>query len=245
MIEQEFLLSKFISPGARIELEAVERVLNDAGGERKIYESKVVDVIGEDRLEIFMPIEQTKLVLLPVNGEYHVHFFTSRGLFQCDAKVANRYKNGSLYLLEMKITGPLQKYQRREFYRFPCMIDMEVRELSPEEKRGIDKEGQFNAEDDLKGDKAVILDLSGGGLRFTSATPFEPKSIVVCNYVLRRESGNKRMCIAGELLSCKRLENNPGQYEQRVRFMYISPREREENIRFIFEEERKKRQRDI
>lgn len=244
MIEQEFLLSKFISPGARIELEAIERVLHDDGSEKKIYESKVVDVIGEDRLEIFMPIEQTKLVLLPVNGEYRIHFFTSRGLFQCDAIVSNRYKNGALYLLEMKLMSPLQKYQRREFYRFPCMIDMEVRDLTADEKRGIEQEGQFIAEDDLKGDKAVILDLSGGGLRFTSATPFEPKSIVVCNYVLRRECGNKRMCIAGELLSCKRLENNPGQYEQRVRFTHISPREREENIRFIFEEERKKRQRD-
>lgn len=245
MIEREFLLSKFISPGARIELEPIERVLQDGGFNKKIYESKVVDVIGDDRLEIFMPIEQTKLVLLPVNGEYHIHFFTARGLFQCNAKVANRYKNGSLYLLEMKITSSLQKYQRREYYRFPCMLDMEVRELTADEKHGIDKEGVFNAEDDLPGDKAVILDLSGGGLRFTSATPFEPKSIVVCNYTLRRESGNRRMCIAGELLSCKRLENNPGQYEQRVRFVYISPREREDNIRYIFEEERKKRQKDI
>ncbi len=243
MIEQEFLLSKFISPGARIELEPIERVLQE-GSEKKIYESKVVDVIGDDRLEIFMPIEQTKLVLLPVNGEYHIHFFTARGLFQCDAKVANRYKGGSMFLLEMKITSQLQKYQRREYYRFPCMLDMEVRELTEDEKRGIEREDTFYAEDDLPGDKAVILDLSGGGLRFTSATPFEPKSTVVCSYTLRRESGNKRMCIAGELLSCKRLENNPGQYEQRVRFTHISPREREENIRYIFEEERKKRQKD-
>lgn len=245
MIEQEFLLSKFISPGARIEMVPIERVIHDNGAERKVYESKVVDVIGDDRLEIFMPIEQTKLVLLPVNGEYNIRFFTARGLFQCDAKVANRYKNGSLYLLEMKITSSLQKYQRREFYRFPCMLDMEVRELTADEKRDIDRESVFNAEDDLPGDKAVILDLSGGGLRFTSATPFEPRSIVVCNYTLRRESGNRRMCIAGELLSCKRLEKNPGQYEQRVRFIYITPREREDIIRYIFEEERKKRQKDV
>ncbi len=245
MIEQEFLLSKFISPGARIEMVPIERVIHDNGAERKVYESKVVDVIGDDRLEIFMPIEQTKLVLLPVNGEYNIRFFTARGLFQCDAKVANRYKNGSLYLLEMKITSSLQKYQRREFYRFPCMLDMEVRELTADEKRDIDRESVFNAEDDLPGDKAVILDLSGGGLRFTSATPFEPRSIVVCNYTLRRENGNRRMCIAGELLSCKRLEKNPGQYEQRVRFIYITPREREDIIRYIFEEERKKRQKDV
>lgn len=243
MIEHEFLLSKFISPGARIEMEAIERVLSNSGSEKKVYESKVVDVLGEDRIEIFMPIEQTKLVLLPVNAEYHIHFFTARGLFQCDAKVANRYKNGALYLLELKITSQLQKYQRREFYRFPCMIDMQIREITEEEKRGIEQNGVFEAEE-LPGDKAVIVDLSGGGLRFTSAVPFEPKSTVVCEYVLRRENGNKRYYIAGELLSCKRIENSPGQYEQRVRFEYITPREREEIIRFIFEEERRKRQRD-
>ncbi|MBQ3517321.1 MAG: flagellar brake protein [Lachnospiraceae bacterium] len=244
MSTQEFMLSKFIAPGARVELLAKEFVIHSNAPEKKIYESKVVDVIGNDKLEILMPIEQTKLVLLPVNGEYNLHFFTSRGLFQCDAKVTNRYKEGSLYLLEMKLTGSLQKYQRREFYRFPCVLDMEVRDLTPDEKRGIEQEGEFIADDDAPGSKAVILDISGGGLRFTSATPFEPKTTVVCNYVLRRENGNRRMCVAGELLSCRRLENNPGQYEQRVRFTYISPREREDVIRYIFEEERKKRQKE-
>ena len=244
MIEQEFLLSKFISPGAKVELVAKEFVIRNDVSEKKVYESKVVDVIGDNKLEIFMPIEQTKLVLLPVNGEYNMHFFTSRGLFQCEAKVTNRYKNGSLYLLEMKLTSSLQKYQRREFYRFPCVLDMEVRDLTAEEKRGIEQDGEFIAEEETPGSKAVILDISGGGLRFTSVTPFEPKTTVVCNYVLRREGGNRRLCVAGELLSCRRLENNPGQYEQRVRFKYISPREREDIIRFIFEEERKKRQKE-
>ena len=244
MIEQEFLLSKFIAPGARVELLAKEHVIRNDISEKKIYESKVVDVIGDDKLEILMPIEQTKLVLLPVNGEYNLHFFTSRGLFQCDAKVENRYKDGNLYLLEMKLTSSLQKYQRREFYRFPCVMDMEVRDLTADEKRRLDQEGEFIAEDDVTGNKAVILDISGGGLRFTSTTPFEPKTTVVCNYVLRREGGNRRLCVAGKLLSCKRLPNNPGQYEQRVMFTHISPREREDIIRYIFEEERKKRQKE-
>ena len=203
MIEQEFLLSKFIAPGARVELLAKEHVIRNDISEKKIYESKVVDVIGDDKLEILMPIEQTKLVLLPVNGEYNLHFFTSRGLFQCDAKVENRYKDGNLYLLEMKLTSSLQKYQRREFYRFPCVMDMEVRDLTADEKRRLDQEGEFIAEDDVTGNKAVILDISGGGLRFTSTTPFEPKTTVVCNYVLRREGGNRRLCVAGKLLSCK------------------------------------------
>lgn len=241
MIEQEFLLSKFISPGARIEMVAMERVLTSSDSDKKVYESKVVDVLGEDKIEIFMPIEQTKLVLLPVNAEYQIRFFTSKGLFQCEAKVTNRYKNGALYLVELKITSSLKKYQRREFYRFPCMIDMQIREITEEEKRGVEQDGIFEAEE-LSGDKAVIVDISGGGLRFTSAVPFAPKSMVVCEFVLRRQNGNKRYFLAGELLSCKRVENNPGQYEERVRFECITPREREEIIRFIFEEERRKRQ---
>lgn len=244
MIEQELLLSKFISPGAKIELVAIEHILQNVGAEKKVYESKVVDVKGNDRLEIFMPIEQTKLVLLPVGAEYNIRFFTSRGLFQCDAKVTNRYKSGSLYLLEMKVANSLQKYQRREYYRYPCVINMEVRELTSDESRRFEDSDIFEAEEDVRGDKAVILDISGGGLRFTSATPFEPRSIVVCNFALARENGTKYMSVAGELLSCKRVENNPGQYEQRVKFRHISPREREEIIRFIFEEERKKRQKE-
>ena len=47
MIEQEFLLSKFISPGARIELVPIERVLHDDGTERKVYESKVWQLFME------------------------------------------------------------------------------------------------------------------------------------------------------------------------------------------------------
>ena len=54
MIEQEFLLSKFISPGAKIELVAIEHILQNVGAEKKVYESKVVDVKGNDRFEIFM-----------------------------------------------------------------------------------------------------------------------------------------------------------------------------------------------
>lgn len=244
MIEQEFLLSKYITPGVKIELVPIERVLRDSDAKKKVYESKVVDILDEDRLEVFMPIEQTKLVLLPVNAEYNVHFFAARGLYQCNAKVTKRYKSGALYLLELELTSSLQKYQRREYYRFPCMIDMEIRELSESESTGIEKNGVFVPEEELKGEKGVIMDLGGGGIRFTSPTPFEPKSTVVCTYVLKRDSGDKKMCVAGELLSCKRLENAHGQYEQRVQFTHITPREREEHIRYIFEEERKKRQRD-
>ncbi len=241
MIEQ-FLLSKFISPGVKIELEAMERIVQE-DTEKKVFDSRVVDILDEDRIEVLMPMEKTKLILLPINGAYQIRFNTGKGLFQCATKVVNRYKNGSVYLLEMQLTSPLQKYQRREFYRFMCTLDMQIRELTDNERRGIDKNKELILDKNQTNYSATIVDLSGGGLRFTSATPFEPKSLVLCEYTLNRDSGVKDYHIAGELLSCKRLENNPGMYEQRVRFICLKQKEREENIQFIFEEERKRRQR--
>ena len=246
MIEQEFLLSKFISPGAKIELEALDHViLSDGTEQRKVYESKVVDILDEDRLEILMPMEQTKLVLLPVKGEYHLHFFTSKGLFQCDARVAARYKNGALYLLEMEMMSDLQKYQRREFYRYTCTLDMKVRELTPDEKRDVSSGKFFIPEEDVRADRATIVDISGGGMRFVTTIPFEPGALAFYDFILRKQGGPKHMELIGEILSCRQLETNRGQYEHRVRFVHIQHNQREDIIRYIFEEERKKRQRDI
>lgn len=243
MIEQEFLISKFISPGVKIELETIEHVLQSDDSTKRVYESKVVDVLSEDRLEVLMPIEKTKLVLLPVGGEYRIHFMTGKGLFQCEARVSTRYKSGSMYLLELELTSNLKKYQRREYYRFSCILGMDIRELTENEKHMLETKGEFSAEE-LPCVKATILDMSGGGLRFTSTLPVETKELILCDYILARENGDRHMKLVGEVLSCRRVEKNPGQYELRVRFVYIKDKEREENIQYIFEEERRKRQRD-
>ena len=95
------LLSKYIAPGSKIELEAIDRVLQEDGSyQRKKFDSKVVDVIDEDRLEILMPMEQTKLVLLPVNGEYDIpetasqfRFFVQNSNFGIDPDALQRLEN--------------------------------------------------------------------------------------------------------------------------------------------------------
>ena len=57
------LLSKYIAPGSRIELEAIDRVLQEDGSyKRKKFDSKVVDVIDDETLEILMPMELTNII---------------------------------------------------------------------------------------------------------------------------------------------------------------------------------------
>ena len=100
------MLSKYILPGDRVELtpNIRQKMNGDRTIEKKIYLSKVCDIISEERLEIVMPMEKTKLILLPVDGEYEITFYTKSGVFQCGARIVERYKSDGIYLLLFELT---------------------------------------------------------------------------------------------------------------------------------------------
>lgn len=238
-------LSKYITPGTKIEMEAIDRVLQGDGTyKKKKFNSKVVDVLDEDHLEILMPMEQTKLVLLPVNGQYDVHFFTQKGLYQCLAKVVNRYKNGNLYLLEIELVSSLQKYQRREYYRYVCSMDCKLRFLSNDEKNMFQSTPDKVVFGDLPMKKGTIVDISGGGLRLVADAKYDEDDTILMEYILGDKDTGKLYRHIGKILSIKETENAKNSYEHRISLENIPNKDREQIIRFIFEEERKKRSRD-
>ena len=62
-------------------------------------------------------------------------------------------------------------------------------------------------------------------------------------YNLSSEKIQKTYNLVGKILSVKELENRRGTFEHRVQYINIDNQQREEIIRYIFEEERKNRQR--
>ena len=67
------MIEKFISPGDKLEMKSTTDVKLPDGSEGvRLYKSTVYDVLDDGRIEIVMPMEQSKLVLLPVDGEYEV-----------------------------------------------------------------------------------------------------------------------------------------------------------------------------
>lgn len=237
------LLSKYIIPGHRVDLQAIERspVVRD-DGKRKYHQSQVLDILSEDRIEIAMPMEQSKLILLPIDGEYDLYFYGDNVLYQCYARVADRYRNNSMYVLVMDLTSNLRKYQRREYYRFSCALEMNSRQLVEEEVSLVDRE--IIEEDDammpeLPLKSSVIVDISGGGLRFVANYAYEPQSLILCKYHLRVEGRIKEYSLVGKVLDVKELENRKGVFEHRVQYVNVDAAKREEIIKYIFDEERK------
>lgn len=242
------LLSKYVVPGCRVDLQAIGRSKeysqgNDDGGNegRKSYQSRVIDVLSDDRVEISMPMEKSKLILLPVDAEFDLYFYTDSGLYQCYARVVDRYKNNSLYVLVFDLISNLRKHQRREYYRFSCALEMNSRQLQEEEEAALagDSHGGDVLTPQLPLKSSVIVDISGGGLRFVANYAYEPQSMILCKYSLLVHGESKEYNLVGKVLSVRALENRKDAYEHRVQYVNVDAAEREEIIKYIFDEERK------
>lgn len=234
------MLADYISPGDRIELQAVGNswTLSDRE-ENRIYQSKLADVISEDRIDMMMPMEKGKLILLPVDGEYNVYFYTDRGQYQCFGKIADRYRTNNMYMLTMDLLSGLQKMQRRAYYRFPCAFEMQCRELNDYERMAMSANAFFEPNPNEPLVKGVIVDISGGGIRFVSINSFEEGTELYCIFSLpsRKKVEEYRVCV--RLLKVRELENRPGTFEYRAQYTTIDEDDREDIIHYIFEEERK------
>ena len=239
------MIEKYVVPGQKVDLKAVKNgAMTENNASDKTYTTKVFDVISEDRIEILMPIEATKLILLPVDGEYEIFFYTELGLYECVGRIVDRYKSNNVYIVLVELETNLRKYQRREYYRYSCALDMDARNLFEEELDKLNKGGgQLQLVPGLPLKRSIIVDISGGGLRFISDYKYDKDSYILCNYHLFVKGESKEYKLICKILEVKELENRPGEYEHRVQYMNMDNGDREEIIQFIFEEERRNRHR--
>ncbi|MCR5721988.1 MAG: flagellar brake protein [Lachnospiraceae bacterium] len=234
------MLSSIVVDGDKVELVSVDHLFAKEGEPTKKYSTRVYSVLSDDRLEIMMPMEKAKLILLPVDGEYDLCFYTSQGLYQCYARIYDRYKSNNVYVLALELTSNLRKHQRREYYRFSCVLDMKSRELKPEETESLKT---FNPiiVPGLPLRRSLICDISGGGMRFITDTVYPENAMIYCTFSLNLESGPKDYDIVAKVLTVREVPSRPGEHEHRVQYEGLDRDTREEIIKFIFDEERKLR----
>jgi hypothetical protein len=238
------MLADYISPGDKIELQAVSGGWTlDEKEEHKLYRSTLSDILSEDRIDAMMPMDKKgKLILLPVDGEFNIFLYSKTGQYQCYGKIIDRYRSQNLYILTMDILSGLQRMQRRAYYRFPCAFEMHCRQLNEYEQLVMNSNVFFEPNPSEVLEKAVIVDISGGGIRFISGKSLEEGITLYCVFSLparKKKAEEYRLCV--RILSARELENRRGTYEYRAQYTIIDEDDREEIIHYIFEEERKVR----
>jgi c-di-GMP-binding flagellar brake protein YcgR len=139
----------------------------------------------------------------------------------------NRVKDEHLLLITLKISTKMQKYQRRQYYRLNCLLSFHYKD----ETKEIWNDG-------------TILDISGGGIRFISTYMMNKDEPIECHIQLNFEDENKHIYVGGKIVDSIETEYDTGNYETRVEFENVSSESREFIIRFVFEEERKRRKKE-
>ncbi|SCY58348.1 flagellar brake protein [Butyrivibrio sp. INlla14] len=234
------MLADYISPGNRVELKATGKMwMDDDARTKQIYMSKVMDVTSDDRIEVLMPYEKGRLVLLPVDGEYSLCFYSQKGLFQCFSRIVDRYRSDNMYILVLDLTSELSKLQRREYYRFSCALELKSRLCTKEELEAYEMNRKYLVDPGESLQKSVVVDISGGGLRFVANFRYEEGNTIYCAYRLPGNVNDKEYEMICNVLKVNELESRPGLFEHRIQYIVIDESSREDIIHFIFEEERK------
>lgn len=232
-----------ITIGDKIDLEKIETRLSvDPDKHFPIYVSQVLDESQNGGLLAAMPIQEGKVVPFAVGQKFRATFYAKSGLFRCEVEVTARYKKDTLFLMELTQNTIFKKIQRREYFRLECNMPMEYRLISDTEKKLLEsgteyEEGDMNPE----WKKGVMLDLSGGGIRFVSAFQEKKDAFMQVRFEMPVGEEDEIFCLYATLLRSERNPNNTSIYDQRVMFWRLDYTLREKIIRSIFEIQRKNR----
>ena len=77
-------------------------------------------------------------------------------------------------------------------------------------------------------EKGMIVDISGGGIRFIASERIDENSRIYISYQLPQRGVTKDYKIIGQILRTRELENKQGSFEHRVKYTNIDEDDRED-----------------
>lgn len=225
-MEQNLVLA-----GNKIELKEIPRTFQTPC-EQQLYHGRFLEWCRKDELKITIPADKDQNSLIEPGKMYLICLYTVKGLFQCKAVIKECELRGEQLVVQLQIQSGLEKYQRRHYYRMVCVLDFIYR---------IVKEDAEPEEETFSG---VILDLSGGGLRFNTGQTMEPGTQILLQMQVDLPKFAERPWLLARVLSAVPLAHKEGVVEHRAEFVGIQTQEREAVIQYIFLKERRRKKKE-
>lgn len=224
------------------------KVQTHGSKENTIYYSRVVQILDENKIKVAMPMVNGNYTVLGFLEKYRIEFFTKKGIYRCDGKVVSRFKDTRAYYLVFELLTEFEKLQRREYYRLDCLLQIKFKRSM--EGNIYKKTGTPTYADEEQVEKeealwhpAVMTNVSGGGAKFNSAEKMNRGEKILLKMHLTYDNGEKDFLIPAEVISSNEVNYREDVVETRVQYVDISVRQREEIVRFVFDEERRIRKR--
>ena len=227
--------------GNKVELLRKNKGIGLNTGENLTYVSQIRE-LSDDSIVIAMPIYEGRLIAMEVGTEYEAYFYTRKGIQRSDCKVLSRKKEDNIYTAQIMLTTELKKFQRRQFYRLKCVIDVMLSEMPDYEKENYIARRILKEDSDYE-DKGVMVDISGGGARVLSSKLYKKNSYIRIKFLIVLDKKNIEIATAGRIVASFEHTDRKNLFDNRIQF--DSDRDIQNKIvKYIFEQQRLLRQRE-
>ncbi|MGL4774121.1 MAG: flagellar brake protein [Clostridium sp.] len=182
----------------------------------------IVQDVNNEMFSINIPVSNG--VYLPLQNGEEVNFFyyvDNGGCFKFDGKVIEKLIENNMHLYKISNPYNVKKIQRRSFVRVDTIEQTYYRVIKE------DNDGKWN--------KGLVVDLSGGGLRFKIKDEVNLSDIVEINLIINDE----KLPVKGEIVRIDRTEDK--EFMCGINFIDLRERERDKIISKVFQLMRKQR----
>lgn len=182
------------------------------------YTSQIQDIDGV-KIRLLTPMYKSALIRLPEQTKIEVLVFGEGKVYELDAEVKELVNDNNLHYTDIVVIGDIRKIERRYYFRVQTMKDILIREK--------------NQEDPEEFVNALTIDISGGGLQFSSTIDFAKNSVIE----IKMGIDDKEVLLEGEILSKSR-QTELRSYRYTVKFLNLDNLVQEMIIRYVFKIQR-------
>lgn len=245
------MVTDLLQIGNKIDICSLDKddIRRAENGKVPILASQLEIVEDNGELIIQMPVYKGKIILLSLGSRYELIFYTRKGLYRGVCQVTDRYKEDNLFMVKVMLKSGLNKFQRREYFRLECILGMQAYELTREDALRLDGASLEQYLKDpqviMTESSSVIVDISGGGIRFIGEKKYEEGDCLAVRTALQNENIDQQLLVVVSIVTCRKAAPNMERYETRAEFLHLGSKLRETIIKYIFDEDRKIRKKDM
>lgn len=250
-----------LSTGDKVTIIITQQYAQEQNGGEKAqrYLSSIYDVKEDGTLVMDIPVLQRRLVTLSTGLRYTFIFTVEdrshdKSFYISEGEITNRYHQGNFFLMDARLSVPLKKFQRREYYRLECSLKSIGVALGDDfDPKQIIDAGQFlldHIRDGYQVAHGTISNISGGGALLLTNEDFRDAKYILMRVIFYSDDDEEHhndeddtMELLAKILE-KTYNENSKKYSYRLMFVFKNPRFRERIIKYVFDEQRRQRKKE-
>lgn len=233
------MVNEHIRKDALIKLYVSRQQLEDYENEEKymLCQGKISQILSDSEIEVVS--EPGVAEGLQKNICYVMYLFLSQEVYMCNCYYKSAYTEENC-VLTLELVSPFEKVQRRMHQRVSCHSRIRYRQIPKEEALQIEESARILQilEEEGESYEDSLVDISGGGIRFTSREPIPESSYLIASFELTNEKRKAEMQVIGQVVFSMPLRNEQNCFDIRMKYIGLTEEERAQIIRFVFQLER-------